>query len=62
MDKVIPRSNSKRMPYNQIAWMQAFTAPRYSASTEDNAMVAFFFLEQKMGPPQNRNTYLEEDL
>ena len=61
MDKVLPRSNSERMPCNQTAWMQVFTAPRYSTSAEDNAMAACFFLDPKMGPPPNMNTYPEVD-
>ena len=39
--------------------MQAFTAPRYLASAEDNAMAACFLLDQQMGPPPNMNTYPE---
>ena len=50
------------MPCNQTAWMQAFTTPRYSTSAEDSAMEAFFFLDQKMGPPPNMKTYLEVDI
>ena len=57
MDKVLPKSNSERMPCNQIAWMQEFTAPQYSASVEDNAMAACFLLEKKMWPPTNMKTY-----
>ena len=59
VDKVLPRSNSEQMPCNQTSWMQAFTAPRYSTSAEDNAMAACFFLDQQMVPPQKMNTYLE---
>ena len=49
------------MPCNQTAWIQAFTSPRYSASAEDNAMTAYFLLDQQMGTPPNMNTYLEVD-
>ena len=61
VDKALPKSNFERMPCNQTAWMQAFTTPRYSASAEDNAMVAYFFLDQKMGPPPNMKTYPKLD-
>ena len=61
MDKVLPRSNSEIMPCNQTAWMQAFTDPRYSAFAEDSAMEAYFFLNQKMGPPTNMNAYPKFD-
>ena len=57
MEKVLPISNFERMPCNQRAWMQAFIAPLYSASTEDNAMTSCFLLDQQMGPPTNINTY-----
>ena len=59
VDKVLPILNSERIPCNQTTWMQAFTAPLYSTYAEDNGMEAFFFLDQKMGPPPNMNTYLE---
>ena len=61
MDKVLPITNYDIMPCNQTTWMQAFTAPMYLTSTEENAMVAFFFLDQQMGPPPNINTYPEVD-
>ena len=61
VDKVLPISNSEIIPCNQTTWMQAFTTPRYSAFAEDNAMAAYFLLDQKMGPPPNMKTYLEID-
>ena len=56
VDKVLPRSNFGRIPCNQIAWVQAFTAPQYSTSTEDNAMVACF------GRPENGATTKNEQI
>ena len=61
VEKALLISNSDRMPCNQTTWMQAFTAPLYLAYVEDNAMIALFLLEKKMGPPPNINTYLEVD-
>ena len=59
--KVLPISNSERMPCKQTAWMQEFNAPLYSTYDEDNAMEAYFFLDQQMGPPPNINKNLEVD-
>ena len=59
MDKALPIQNSERMPFNQTAWMQEFTAPLYLASAEDNAMAAWFLLDQQMGLPPNINKYPE---
>ena len=59
VEKLLPISNFERIPCNQTAWMQAFTAPRYLASTEDSAMATCFLLDQQMGPPPNMNTYPE---
>ena len=54
-----PLINSEKIPCNQTAWMQAFTAPLYLAFAEENAMTACFLLDQKMGTPPNIKTYLE---
>ena len=45
VEKVLLISNSERMPCNQTTWMQAFTAPLYSASIEDNAMASYLLLD-----------------
>ena len=61
VEKLLSISNSERIPCNQTAWKQAFTAPLYLASTEDNAMETYFLPEKKMGPPPNIKKYLEVD-
>ena len=61
MDEALPISNSKKIPYSQTAWMQALTAPLYSASAEERKMEAYFLLDQKIGSLPNIKTYMEVD-
>ena len=57
VEKVLPRSNIERIPCNQTAWMQAFTAPRYSASAEDKCYGCLLFAR-----PENGDTTKHEDI
>ena len=59
VDKALSISNLDKMPCSQTAWMQAFTAPLYSASAEESALATYFLLDQQMGPPPNMTTYPE---
>ena len=59
VDKTLPISNSEKIPCNQTAWMQAFTAPLYSTSAKESAMESCFLLDQKIEPPPNIDTYPE---